>query len=111
VLLSSPLPGDVLFCIPHSGETRDIVIPAQHNQPIAKVIALTGSPLSQLAKIADVCITTYSEEVNYRTEVIVALLIQMSVIEVLFAACSLKEGPNTFENLTKSRKALSYLKL
>lgn len=110
-LLSSPLPGDVLFCISHSGETRDVVIPAQHNQPIAKVIALTGSPKSQLAKIADVCITTYSEEVNYRTEVMVARLIQMSVIEVLFTACSLKKGPNTFENLTKSRNALSYLKL
>lgn len=110
VLLSEPQPGDVLFCISHSGETKDVVIPAQNNRPIAKVIALTGSPNSQLAKIADVCITTYSEEVNYRTEVMVSRLIQMSVIEVLFTACSLKKGPNTFESLTKSRQALSYLK-
>ena len=109
-LLSSPMPGDVLFCISNSGETRDVVIPAKQNQPIAKVIALTGSPNSQLAKIADVCIITYSEEVNYRTEVMVARLVQMSVIEVLFTACSLKKGPNTFENLTKGRNALSYLK-
>jgi RpiR family transcriptional regulator, carbohydrate utilization regulator len=109
-LLASPTPGDVLFCISHSGETRDVVIPAKRNQPIAKVIALTGSPNSQLAKIADVCITTYSEEVNYRTEVMVARLVQMSVIEVLFTACILKKGPNTLENLTKSRNALSYLK-
>jgi RpiR family transcriptional regulator, carbohydrate utilization regulator len=109
-LLSSPMPGDVVFCISHSGETRDVVIPAKNVQPIAKVIALTGSPNSQLAKIADVCITTYSEEVNYRTEVMVARLVQMSVIEVLFTACILKKGPNTLESLTKGRNALSYLK-
>jgi DNA-binding MurR/RpiR family transcriptional regulator len=109
-LLAEPLPGDVLFCISHSGETKDVVIPAKQAKPNAKIIALTGSPNSQLAKIADVCITTYSEEVNYRTEVMVSRLIQMSIIEVLFTACSLKKGPHFFESLTKSRNALSYLK-
>ena len=109
-LLAEPLPGDVIFCISHSGETKDVVIPAKQAKPTAKIIALTGSRDSPLAKIADVCIVTFSEEVNYRTEVMVSRVVQMSVIEVLFTACSLKQGPHVFERLKKTRQALSYLK-
>ena len=109
-LLSEPLPGDVLFCISDSGETKDVVIPAEHAKPTAKVIALTGSADSPLAKIADVCLTVYTEEVNYRTEVMVSRIVQLAIIEVLFTACALKKGPYTFERLSKARQALSYLK-
>jgi DNA-binding MurR/RpiR family transcriptional regulator len=63
-----------------------------------------------LAKIADVCLTVYTEEVNYRTEVMVSRIVQLSIIEVLFTACSLKKGPATFERLSRARHALSYLK-
>jgi DNA-binding MurR/RpiR family transcriptional regulator len=110
-LLSEPLPGDVIFCISHSGETKDLIIPASHAKPTAKIIALTGSGNSPLARIADVCITTFTEEVNYRTEVMVARIVQLAVIEVLFTACSLKKGPRTFERLSEARQALSYLKI
>jgi RpiR family transcriptional regulator, carbohydrate utilization regulator len=109
-LLAQPLPGDVIFCISHSGESKDVVIPAQQAKPVAKVIALTGSADSPLARIADVCIVTYSEEVNYRTEVMVSRAVQLSVIEVLFTALSMRQGPNTLERLRKSRQAISYLK-
>jgi RpiR family transcriptional regulator, carbohydrate utilization regulator len=109
-LLAEPLPGDVIFCISHSGETRDVVIPAKGAKPTAKIIALTGSISSPLAKIADVCIVTYSEEVNYRTEVMVSRVVQMSVIEVLFTACALKQSPHALERFKKTRQALSYLK-
>jgi DNA-binding MurR/RpiR family transcriptional regulator len=109
-LLGEPLIGDVIFCISHSGETKDVIIPAAHAKPIAKIIALTGSAQSPLAKIADVCITTFSEELNYRTEVMVSRIVQLGVIEVLFTACALKKGPQTFERLSKARLALSYLK-
>jgi DNA-binding MurR/RpiR family transcriptional regulator len=109
-ILAKPLPGDVLFCISHSGESKDVVIPAEQAKPTAKVIALTGSAESQLARIADVCITTFSEEVNYRTEVMVSRIVQLSVIEVLFTACALRQGPHTFASLKKARQAMSYLK-
>jgi DNA-binding MurR/RpiR family transcriptional regulator len=109
-LLAEPLPGDVLFCISESGETKDVVIPAEHAKPTAKIIALTGSADSPLAKIADVCITLYSEEINYQTEVMVSRIVQLAIIAVLFTACSLKKGPDVFERLKRSRQAVSYLK-
>jgi DNA-binding MurR/RpiR family transcriptional regulator len=110
-MLSEPLPGDVIFCISHSGESKDVVIPAQQAKPTAKIIALTGSADSPLAKIADVCITTFSEEVNYRTEVMVSRIVQLSIIEVLFTACSLEQGPHSLQRLKKARQATAYLKL
>jgi len=109
-ILAEPLPGDVIFCISHSGESKDVVIPAERAKPIAKIIALTGSAKSPLARIADVCITTFSEEVNYRTEVMVSRAVQLSIIEVLFTACSLRQGPHTLERLEKARQGTSYLK-
>ena len=109
-LLAEPLPGDVIFCISESGETRDVVIPAENAKPTAKIIALTGRVDSPLAKIADVCITSYSEEVNYWTEVMVSRIVQLVIITVLFTACSLKKGSHAFERLKRSRQACSYLK-
>ena len=100
-ILAEPLPGDVIFCISHSGESKDVVIPAEQAKPTAKIIALTGSAESPLARIADVCITTFSEEVNYRTEVMVSRIVQLSIIEVLFTACSIRQGPHTLERLKK----------
>jgi len=109
-ILAEPLPGDVIFCISHSGESKDVVIPAEQAKPTAKIIALTGSAESPLARIADVCITTFSEEVNYRTEVMVSRIVQLSIIEVLFTACSIRQGPHILERLKRARQAVSYLK-
>jgi RpiR family carbohydrate utilization transcriptional regulator len=72
MLLSDPNEGDVVICISHSGESKDIVIPIQAAKPLAKIIAITGFPDSHLGKIADVCISTISEEMNYRTDVMVS---------------------------------------
>jgi RpiR family carbohydrate utilization transcriptional regulator len=109
-ILAKPMVGDVIFCISHSGESKDVVIPAEQAKPIAKIIALTGSANSPLAKIADICITTFSEELNYRTEVMVSRIVQLSIIEVLFTACGLRQGTHTLERLKKARQAMSYLK-
>jgi RpiR family carbohydrate utilization transcriptional regulator len=72
MLLSYPNEVDVVICISHSGESKDIVIPIQAAKPLAKIIAITGFPDSHLGKIADVCISTISEEMNYRTDVMVS---------------------------------------
>jgi len=110
VLLTDPHDGDVLFCISYSGENRDILIQASRAKPIAKIIGLTGSLDSPLGEIADVCIVTVSEEKNYRTDVMITRLVQLSVVDTLYVACGLRRGPEVMERLTRTRHALSYLK-
>ena len=110
VILAEPQAGDVIFCISYSGESKDVVIPVKRAKPTAKVIALTGFPDSPLGKIADVCITTISEEVNYRTDVMLSRIVQAAIIDTLYTAVSLRKGSQVWERLKKTRQNISYLK-
>jgi len=110
ILLTNPQEGDVLFCVSHSGENRDILIQADRAKPTAKVIALTGAADSPLGEIADVCLATVSEEKNYRTDVMITRLVQLAVVDTLFVTVGLQKGPHIMERLTKTRHSLSYLK-
>ncbi len=110
VILAEPREGDVAFGVSYSGESKDIVIPLKNAKPFVKIIALTGVADSPLGKIADVCIATVSEEMNYRTDAMITRLVHGAVIETLFTAISLRKGPAALERLSKTRKSLSYLK-
>jgi DNA-binding MurR/RpiR family transcriptional regulator len=110
ILLTESKEGDVVFCVSYSGENRDILIQANRAKPIAKIIGLTGSLDSPLGEIADICIPTVSEEKNYRTDVMITRLVQLSVVDTLFVAVGLRKGPEIMDRLTKTRHALSYLK-
>ncbi len=110
VILVEPQKGDVIFCISYSGESKDVVIPVEKVKPFAKVIALTGFPDSPLGKIADVCISTVSEEMNYRTDVMITRLVQAAIVETLYTTIAVREGSRAFDRLSKTRQSLSYLK-
>jgi RpiR family carbohydrate utilization transcriptional regulator len=110
ILLTESKEGDVVFCVSYSGENRDILIQANRAKPLAKIIGLTGSLDSPLGEIADICIPTVSEEKNYRTDVMITRLVQLSVVDTLFVAVGLRKGPKIMERLTKTRHSLSYLK-
>lgn len=110
ILLTDPQEGDVIFAISHSGESKDVVIPTERAKPAAKIVALTGSSKSPLSKIADVCITTVTEEMNYRTETMLSRLVQLAVVDTLYTTMGLRQGVPAWERLSKSRQTLSYLK-
>jgi DNA-binding MurR/RpiR family transcriptional regulator len=101
---------DLIFAISYSGESKDVVIQAKQAKPLAKVIALTGFSDSPLGKIADVCITTISEEMNYRTDAMVSRIVQLAVIDTLFTSLAIRKGSAGLNNLLKARQALTYLK-
>ncbi len=101
---------DLIFAISYSGESRDVVIQAKQAKPLAKVIALTGFADSSLAKIADVYITTISEEMNYRSDAMVSRMVQLAVIDILFVSLAIRKGNIGLNNLLRARQSLSYLK-
>ncbi len=101
---------DLVFAISYSGESRDVVVQAKQAKPLAKVIALTGFAESPLGKIADVCITTTSEEMNYRTDAMASRVVQIAVIDVLFTSLAIRKGSVGLNTLLKARQSLSYLK-
>ncbi len=67
-VLAHPLPGDVVVAISHSGESKDLIMPVEKTKPTVKVLAITSSEDSPLAKIADLVIPNVSDEMTYRTD-------------------------------------------
>ena len=110
VMLAEPREGDVVLGISYSGESKGVVIPVDKARPPVKVIALTGSSDSPLGNIADVCIATESEEMNYRTDAMIARMVHMAIIGTIFMSVSLRLSPTSLTSLEKTKQALSYLK-
>lgn len=110
ILLAEPQEGDVVFGISYTGESRDVFIPADRAKPPAKVIALTGFADSPLGSIADVCITTVAEAKNYRTDVMISRLVQLSVINMLYIVTALRRGPQILDRLSSVHRSVSYLR-
>ncbi|PKL14290.1 MAG: hypothetical protein CVV52_02445 [Spirochaetae bacterium HGW-Spirochaetae-8] len=110
VMLAEPQEHDVVLAISYSGESKGAVIPVKKARPVAKVIAITGAKDSPLGNIADVCIATESEEVNYRTDAMIALIVHVAVVGTLFTGVSLRMSPASLRSLEKTKQALSYLK-
>ena len=110
VMLVDARPGDVIFCVSHSGESLDVVEPIKRAKPMAKVIALTESPDSPLGQLADVIIPVVTEEMNYRTDALISRVVQTSIVGVLFLALLLRRGEEGQDRLKRARQALSHLK-
>ena len=108
--LSDPREGDVLFCISFSGLSKDVVVPSKECKPVAKIIALTGTCKSPLGQIADICFPTITEELNYRTDVMIARHIQSMIMDMLYISVSIRKGEPALSHMSKTRQALSYLK-
>ncbi|GAK50452.1 transcriptional regulator, RpiR family [Candidatus Moduliflexus flocculans] len=110
-ILSEPRIGDVLFCISYTGETRDVLVPAERAKPPAKIIALTRAEDSPLKTIADVCIATVAEKKNYSVDVMLTRLVQMSVINTLYLMVGLRQGPQILDKLSNMYRSVSYLRV
>lgn len=58
---------DVLFCVSHSGSTKEIVdLAVQAKKTGIKIISLTNAGITPLSKNSDITLKTYSEETHYR---------------------------------------------
>ncbi|MCK9482208.1 MAG: MurR/RpiR family transcriptional regulator [Bacteroidia bacterium] len=110
IQLSEVKKGDLLFAISLSGLSKDVVVPIANCKPTAKIIALTSSPNTPLGQLADICLEAYSEELNYRTDALMARHAQYMIMDILFMATAIKMGGNVLDRLDKGRQSLSYLK-
>ncbi len=110
VILAEPQEGDVILAISYSGESKGTVIPVKKAKPLAKVIALTGTKDSPLGNIADICLAIETEEVNYRTDAMIGLLVQSAIMGAIFTSVSLRLSPTSLRSLERTKQALSYLK-
>ncbi|MCH4169998.1 MAG: MurR/RpiR family transcriptional regulator [Lactobacillus sp.] len=98
---------DATIVVSHSGEDKDALSLAK----IAKdngvpLIAITSSPSSHLAKMADVYFVSVAEESKYRTEALHALIAQISIMDTLFMLSAVKTDSQTAPLFQEIRKQI-----
>jgi RpiR family carbohydrate utilization transcriptional regulator len=101
-------PGEAAIGISHSGSNKDVIEAlriAKANG--AATIAITSHYKSPLTKEAEHVLYTTSRETFFRSEALASRLVQLSLIDVLHVAVSLRRQEETLANLQKIREAIS----
>ncbi len=103
---------DMLVLISHEGESREVLECARLAQSQgAKVLAVTSYMNSDLARMADVCIFSSTNDAAYYTEAMVSRLVQLVIMDILVVAYSTRlDAPEAREALEVSDKALTEMK-
>ena len=107
---------DVLVLISHEGESKEVLECARIAQSSgAKVIGLTSYMNSDLAKMADLCIFSSTNDAAYYTEAMVSRLVQLVIMDILVVAYSTRLGDtdasrNIVKAIEASDKALEEMK-
>ncbi|TYC49695.1 MurR/RpiR family transcriptional regulator [Weissella muntiaci] len=87
---------DVAIVISHSGRNHDtLTIARQLKNNGVKIIAITAYLHSELAKTADVVLSSAAEEVNIRSESMSSLIAQMTIMDSLFTLVGVQMGEMT----------------
>jgi RpiR family transcriptional regulator, carbohydrate utilization regulator len=101
-------PAQAAIGISHSGSNKDVIEAlriAKANG--AATIAITNHYKSPLTKEADYVLYTTSRETYFRSEALASRLVQLSLIDVLHVAVSVRKQEETLGNLQKIREAIS----
>ena len=111
-ILANPNPNDLIFCISHSGETRDLIdLIEDMPQNEVKILLITSKENSSLAKMADVVLVTKSDETSIATDAMNSRVAQLCAIDSLFSIVSLGKGEDAMSHLMAIRKTfLNYKK-
>ena len=96
---------DCAVIISHTGMSKDTLeICRAVKEQNVKIIAITGYPLSRLAKDADVCLISVSEEVTYESQALAARISQLSLIDALFINYCMENSDSSYTSLQNIRK-------
>lgn len=101
-------PGQAAIGISHSGSNKDVIEALRIAKANGAVtIAITNHYKSPLTKEADYVLYTTSRETYFRSEALASRLVQLSLIDVLHVAVSIRKKEETLNNLQKIREAIS----
>ncbi len=100
-------PHDAALAISHSGETRDTIDTlALAADAGVSTVAITGVPLSSLARLADIALITSSPDMRWHREAISPRIVQLTLIDTICVALRLRKAPVAIDTLGKIENAL-----
>lgn len=107
IALSQMTHGDVLFCVSHSGRTKNVYNLAK----VAKsrsvlVIALTSFPESPLAKSSDITLLTVSFTHDMMGEILTKRVPALCLMDVIYVCLMMRMSDSQRDNLATANKLL-----
>lgn len=102
----------VAIAISHSGGTTDTIETLRKARDQgATTIAITNSPRSRLAKLADLVLTTAAMETSFRSAATGSRLAQLTVVDCLFVGVAQQTFEASVHALEETRKAVASKKV
>ena len=99
---------DVLFCISHSGSSKEIVGLAEDaRKRQVHVVSITGAGISPLSKCSEITLHTFSNETRYSILGRESRIAELAIIDSIYTILALRHNSSDFldvENALKSHK-------
>ena len=103
--------GDVIFAISHTGETREILKAVKlAKSRKAKIISLTESRENTLKELSDINLSYISMETVFETGSIMSKLVQMFILELIYAEIIKENYDEAIEKKVATTNALEEFK-
>lgn len=104
--------GDCVFLFSHSGQSLQTINLAKViSQSKAKIIVLTGNPIGELAKYADVAFITDSVEAYLGAESLSSRNLYHTIIDILYTTIMYHDEEENKKSIAKIRRALTSSRL
>ena len=113
-LMASSLlkPGDVAFCISHSGSNYHVIHCLKNaKENGAKTIALVSQGKTPMSKLADIVLYTVSEETMFKSESTSTRIAQLAMLDAIIAMVAFENYDQSYQAIQKTRKSTSQNKL
>jgi len=104
--------GDLLILISHEGESKEVIECAKlAKRSGATVLAITSYMNSDLAKLADVCLFSSTNDSPYYTDDMVSRIVQLVILDMIVISLSTRlDDVKTKSAIEKSEFAVSEMK-
>ena len=98
---------DVLVAVSHSGRTDDVLRSVRlARERGARVIAVTGGAPSPLQRIADVVLSTVSNDTAFQIEPMASTIAELAIVQLLFLLLLERGAGNAQESLERTQTAV-----
>lgn len=102
---------DCVFLFSHTGETVETINLARViSQTPAKLIVLTGNPISSLLELSDANLIIYTEEVKVKTETLISRILFLTIMDIIYTVIVYQDEDRHQEVVNNIRKALKLSK-
>ncbi|MEL3906707.1 MAG: MurR/RpiR family transcriptional regulator [Treponema sp.] len=101
-------PSDIFFAFSYSGETREVLLPAQiAKENGVKIAAVTRVGSNSLSKLADFVFCIPDTESLSRHGATISRMNQLLIIDIIYTALITRAMEHSIENIARTRKAVT----